>query len=205
MDARFRPVTEEMQRQVDEGLRPSIQTCVSWRGETVLDHAVGSDATPDSAYLLWSTTKPFVAVALLQLIDEGRAQLDDRVGKHIPEFACAGKEPCTIAQLLTHRGGFPDNSPERRRPLQPLLRDWDAAVAHVCQMEAVWEPGAERGYHPASGWFIVGELVRRLDGRPLAESLRSRVLEPAGIGPEGFSLGTPDRLTANASTRRIKM
>ena len=62
IDERFRPVAERMQSQVDQGLRPSIQVAVDWRGERVLDHAVGGGATPGSHYVLWSTTKPFVAL-----------------------------------------------------------------------------------------------------------------------------------------------
>ncbi len=37
------------------------------------------------------------------------------------------------------------------------------------------EPGRDRGYHPASGWIVLGEIIQRLDGRPLAEALRARV------------------------------
>jgi len=144
--------------------------------------------------VLWSSTKPFIAVALLQLIEEGRAALDDRVSRHIPEFGRNGKERATIVHLLTHRGGFPDSSPELRRGVALLTGDWDATLAHIYELPAVWEPGRDRGYHPSTGWFVLGELIQRLDGRPLAEALRARVLEPAGIEPDGFALGEPERL-----------
>ncbi len=183
-----------MRRQVAAGLRPSIQVAVNWRGELVFDEAWGDGATRESTYLLWSATKPFVAVALLQLIEEGRAELDDRVDKHFPEFGRHGKERATLAQLLSHRGGFPDNTPTLRRELWKRARDWNEALDFVCEMKAAWEPGSDRGYHPLSGWFVVGELVRRLDGRPLPEALRARVLEPLGIADAGFCLGEPERL-----------
>jgi len=194
---RMQGVIDEMQRQVDGGLRPSIQIAVDWRGETVLDTAVGTDATPDSHYLLWSTTKPAVALAVLSLVEEGAVSLDDRVSETLPEFGCNGKETATLAHLLTHRGGFPDNPPEIRRELFPIMRDWDAALSYVCAMQAAWEPGTDRGYHPFSGWLVLGEIVRRLDGRPLAESLRARVLEPAGIAKDAFSLGEPEGLSSS--------
>ncbi len=196
MDERFKPVLEEMQRQVDSGLRPSIQVAVDWRGEVVFEAACGEGATSDSCYLLWSSTKPFVALALLQLVEAGRARLDDSVAHYIPEFAQGGKKAATLAHVLTHRGGFPDNTPERHRPLRRVLHDFDAALAHVCAMPAVWEPGRDRGYHPFSGWVIVGELVQRLAGRPLTEVVRERVLEPAGIDAEAFALGDPERLAS---------
>ena len=193
IDPRFQPVVEEARRQVAEGLRPSLQLSVEWRGRRVLDFACG-DASPDSSYLLWSTTKPFVAVTLLQIVDEGGASLDDRVSRYLPEFGTGGKEKATLAHLLTHRGGFPDSSPELRRAAMRASKDWNEALAFVCGLPAAWEPGTDRGYHPFSGWLILGELVQRLDGRPLPESLRARVLDPLGIPEDGFSLGRPELL-----------
>lgn len=177
------------------GLRPSIQVAVDWRGELVFDEACGEGVSPDSCYLLWSSTKPFVAVALLQQIEEGRADLDDRIAKHIPEFARGGKESATIAHVLTHRGGFPGFGPAQRRELFGMLRDYDEALRFVFELEASWEPGTARGYHPFTGWLILAELIQRLDGRPLAEVLRERVLHPAGIADDAFSLGEPGRLS----------
>ncbi len=194
MSDRFDIVRREMRRQIDEGIRPSIQVAIDWRGEIVFDEAIGTDASPDSNYILWSSTKPLVAVALLQIIDEGGAKLRDRVRKYIPEFGTRGKELCTIAHLLSHRGGFPDSG-RRMTRLARSSRNWDEALTAVCNMEAQWEPGKDRGYHPTSSWFIVGELVQRLRDRPLFETLRERVLDPAGIAQDGFCLGNPEVLS----------
>jgi CubicO group peptidase (beta-lactamase class C family) len=195
MDDRFEGVIKEVRRQVDAGIRPSIQVAIDWRGSRVLDFAWGEDATPRSNYVLWSTTKPFIAVTLLQLVEEGRVQLDDRVSLYIPEFAVNGKEPVTLLHVLTHRGGFPGTSPEISRELSALAPSWKEAVAYVCQMATTWEPGTDRGYHPRTGWYVLGEVIQRVDDRPLPEVLRRRVLEPLGIPGDGFSLGEPDRLS----------
>jgi CubicO group peptidase (beta-lactamase class C family) len=206
MSDRFDALRREMQRQIEEGIRPSIQIAVDWRGELVFDEAAGADATPDSNYLLWSATKPLVAAALLQIIDEGGAKLRDRVRSYIPEFGVRGKQACTIAHLLSHRGGFPDSG-KWMAYLARFSRDWEEALAAVCNMEAEWEPGKDRGYHPSSSWFIVGELIQRLRDRPLWETLRERVLDPLGIAADGFSLGNPEVLSQPAmrvTTRREK-
>ena len=197
MSDRFDALRREMQRQIDEGIRPSIQVAIDWRGELVFDEAIGAGATPDSNYLLWSSTKPLVAVALLQIIDEGGAKLRDRVRRYMPEFGIRGKETCTIAHLLSHRGGFPDSG-RRLKTLGRYVRNWDKALAAVCDMEAQWEPGINRGYHPSSSWFIVGELIQRLRDRPLWETLREKVLDPVGIAADGFSLGNPEVLSQPA-------
>jgi CubicO group peptidase (beta-lactamase class C family) len=197
MSDRFDALRGEMQRQIDEGIRPSIQIAVDWRGEIVFDEAVGADASTDSNYLLYSSTKPLIAVALLQIIDEGKAKLRDRVRTYIPEFGVRGKESCTIVHLLSHRGGFPDTG-QRFESLGRFSRNWEEALAAVCDMEAQWEPGKDRGYHPSSSWFIVGELIQRLRDRPLWEVLRENVLDRVGIAADGFSLGTPELLSQPA-------
>jgi len=192
----FSELEAEMARQLASGLRPTLQIAVDWRGRRVFERAVGPDATVDSTYVLWSSTKPLVAVALLQLVDEGKLDLDTRVAQHIPDFGAHGKSRVTLAQLLSHRGGFPDNTPELGRALSRVSRSWDDALRFVCDMALAWEPGTDRGYHPSSAWFVAGELVQRLDGRPLADSLRARVLEPLAIPRDGFCLGRPQDLAA---------
>ncbi|MCP4007746.1 MAG: beta-lactamase family protein [bacterium] len=200
MDPNFTELRQEIQRQVSEGIRPSVQVAVNWRGKLVFDEACGEGATPESSYLLWSATKPLIAIALLQLVEEGAVDLDDRIDRTIPEFGQNGKERATLVHLLSHRGGFPDNSPSVRRELWKHARDWNAALDFVCKMKAAWKPGSDRGYHPMSGWFVVGELIRRLDGRELPHSLRERVLDPLGISEDGFCLGEPEKLLAAPMT-----
>jgi CubicO group peptidase (beta-lactamase class C family) len=200
----FTALEAEMARQLASGLRPTLQLAVDWRGHRVFERAVGPSASVDSTYVLWSSTKPFVAVALLQLVDEGKLALDSRIAEHVPEFGAHGKEAVTLAQLLSHRGGFPDNTPELRRGLARVSRSWDDALRFVCDMPLAWEPGTDRGYHPTSAWFVAGELVQRLDARPLAESLRARVLEPLGIPRDGFCLGRPQDLAAAPLTVRTR-
>ncbi|MFI5315587.1 MAG: serine hydrolase domain-containing protein [Myxococcota bacterium] len=196
MEPDWTPLEAEMSRQLASGLRPTLQIAVDWRGRRVFERALGPNATVDSTYVLWSSTKPLVAVALLQLVDEGKLALDARVSAHIPEFAAHGKHKVTLAQLLSHRGGFPDNTPERVREMSRVWRDWGDALRYVCDMPLAWEPGTDRGYHRSSAWFIAGELVQRLDGRALPDALRARVLEPLGVPRDGFSLGRPQDLAA---------
>ena len=186
----------EMARQLASGLRPTLQIAVDWHGRRVFERALGPGASADSTYVLWSSTKPFVAVALLQAVDEGKLALDTRIATHIPEFGAHGKDKVTLAQLLSHRGGFPDNTPELGRALGRVSRDWNEALRFVCDMALAWEPGTDRGYHPTSSWFIAGELLQRLDGRPLYDSLRARVLDPLGVPRDGFTLGRPEELSA---------
>lgn len=181
---------ELLERQRQEDLHNGAQLFVARRGQVLLDVAIG-DVRPgvplrtDSVMLWFSSTKPLTAVAIAQLWEAGKLGLDDRVQKHIPEFA-NGKEAATIRQVLTHTGGF-------RMANFPFLRyDWDTAIAKICQEPAEWEPGTAAGYHPLSGWSILGEIVRRVDGRPIEVYLREELFQPLGMKDSSLGI-SPER------------
>jgi CubicO group peptidase (beta-lactamase class C family) len=128
--------------------------------------------------MLWlSSTKPVTAVAVAQLWERGRLELDDPVARHVPEFAANGKERITLRHLLTHTGGI--RMPETGWP----QRSWEEIVARICAMkpEPRWTPGEKAGYHQTSSWFILGEVVQRLGGRPFPLYVRQEIFEPLGM------------------------
>jgi len=161
------------------GLHLGARLYVSLHGEAVTDAAMGEDRpgvplTFDHLMLWLSSTKPTTAVALAQLWEQGLLELDDPVARHIPEFAAQGKEGITLRHLLTHTAGL--RMLEVGWPEDP----WDEIIARVCAMrpEPRWEPGRKAGYHTASSWFILGEVVQRVDGRPFDRYVREEVFEP---------------------------
>jgi CubicO group peptidase (beta-lactamase class C family) len=167
---------------IREGLHLGAQIHVSLRGETVADAAVGENRpgeplTPDHLMLWLSSTKPVAAVALAQLWERGRLELDDPVARHIPEFAANGKEGITLRHLLTHTAGI--RTLNTGWPELP----WEEIVARLSAMkpEPRWVPGQKAGYHKASSWFILGEVIRRVDGRPFSAYVREEVFEPLGM------------------------
>jgi CubicO group peptidase (beta-lactamase class C family) len=60
---------------------------------------------------------------------------------------------------------------------------WEAIVARIAaaRPEPRWEPGRKAGYHTASSWFVLGEVIRRLAGRPFERAVREEVFEPLGM------------------------
>ncbi|HEY6300180.1 MAG TPA: serine hydrolase domain-containing protein [Candidatus Binatus sp.] len=88
------------------------QLYVSRDGKTVGDLAFGEARDgvamrPDTLMLWMSSIKPITAVAIAQMWERGKLELDDPVARHIPEFGAKGKERVTIRHVLTHTGGFP--------------------------------------------------------------------------------------------------
>jgi CubicO group peptidase (beta-lactamase class C family) len=164
------------------GLHLGAQLFVSLAGRTVADLAVGEarpgePLTPEHLMLWLSSSKPVTAILVAQLWEQGALELDDPVAAHWPAFAAGGKERVTIRHLLTHTGGI--------RTLETGWPDaeWDRTIAEICalKLEPRWRPGLKAGYHLASSWFILGELVRRLDGRPIDRCLREDLFEPLGM------------------------
>jgi len=168
-----------LEEQREQGLQDGAQLFVARKGQPLLDIAIGEaqPAVPlrtDSVMLWFSAGKPLTSVAIAQQIERGKLSLDDRIQSYIPEFT-NGKEAVTIRNVLTHTGGFPMNN-------FPFLRyDWDTAIQKICEEPAEWEPGTEAGYHPLSGWCILGEIVRRVDGRPIEVYLEEEIARPLGM------------------------
>jgi CubicO group peptidase (beta-lactamase class C family) len=171
---------------IEEGRRERLhlgaQLYVSRGGEPVADLAVGwarpgEELTPDHLMLWLSSTKPVTAVAITKLWEAGALALDDPIAAHVPAFAAGGKGGVTIRHALTHTGGF--RMAGTGWPDEP----WDEIVARICErkLEPRWVPGEKAGYHLTSSWFMLGEIARRLDGRPFDRFVRAEVLEPLGL------------------------
>jgi CubicO group peptidase (beta-lactamase class C family) len=193
---RLRAVEALFRQQLDEGLHPGASLAVYRHGRLALelygglaDRESGRPVTPETLFVLFSSTKPLSAVCLHVLLERGRFELDDPVARYWPDFAHNGKAAVTIRHVLTHSGGFPQQPPE----LPPgKWGDWNAVVRAMEEIELMWKPGQDTGYHPLNFGWVVGELVRRIDGRPIAQFLREEVTEPLGMNDT--YLGLPAEL-----------
>ncbi len=113
-DSRFAPLAEAFARLFDNPQERGAALCLEVGGETVVDLWGGvadkDGEQPwqrDTILNLFSCTKTFTAVAVLQLVAEGKLELDAPVAHYWPEFAAAGKAAISVRQLLCHRAGLP--------------------------------------------------------------------------------------------------
>ncbi len=195
---RFPQAYDVVQHGIEEGLHPGWQVCV-WRdGEVLVDDAFGEarpgrSMTSQSINMWMSATKPLVAVAFAQLWERGAVNLEEPVAQIIPEFAQGGKEGITFHHLLTHTGCFPQFS-ERDET-------WEETIARVCALplETECRPGETAAYHMSSSWYVLGEAIRRLDGRPVEEYLHDEIFVPLGM--ESWSLGLPEERMSTVADR----
>ena len=185
----FSKTIESLERGIESGLHLGAQIAVIKDGETVLNHACGENApdhslTTDHLMPWLSTCKPVTAVAVLQLVEQGRLNLDERVSEHVSEFGQGGKEAITIRQLLTHTGGFRDGD-----KISEHL-NWDQTIERICAvpLEADWTPGETAGYHIRGSWFILGELARRATGYEMNQIVQDEILSPIGLQDSWMAL-----------------
>src|SRR5690606_36041057 len=113
-DLRFEALRECFQELFEEGGQRGAAVCVMVGGETVVDLWAGSADNAgeqawhsDTLVNLFSCTKTLTAVAAMQLVDEGKLQLDAPVARLWPEFGASGKQDITLRQLLSHQAGLP--------------------------------------------------------------------------------------------------
>lgn len=192
-DLRFEAVRDQFAALFEDSQERGAALCVQVGGETVLDLWAGTADKDgqqawhsDTLLNLFSCTKTYAAVTALQLVGEGKLDLDAPVARLWPEFAAAGKERITLRHLLSHRAGLP----AIREPLPAeALYDWDAMTTALAAEQPWWTPGEGHGYAPITYGWLVGELIRRVDGRGPGESIVARVARPLGLD---FHVGLDD-------------
>jgi CubicO group peptidase (beta-lactamase class C family) len=156
----------------------AAQLCVLHHGEPLLDVTVR--CSPDSLFLLWSTGKPLTAMAVHLLEERGMLDLDDPVRRFWPEYGRGGKAEVTVRHVLRHASGAPLSTGSVLGDAM-AARSWDVSVRAAAHAKARYPVGGAPVYHIMSYGFILGELVRRVDGRDLPEFLQAEILGPAGM------------------------
>jgi CubicO group peptidase (beta-lactamase class C family) len=130
----------------------------------------------DTMVNAYSVGKPVVALRLLQLVQRGPIDLDDRADRWWPELL-AGQKGATVRDVLCHRAGVP----AIREPLaNDALWNWGAMCASIAATDPWWEPGTRHAYHTNTYGHLVGELARRIDGRLPGTWLREEIAGPLG-------------------------
>ncbi|HUR48068.1 MAG TPA: serine hydrolase [Acidimicrobiales bacterium] len=149
----------------------------AWAG--VLHAERPDQVTEDSRFQIGSITKVFTTALLMQLVDEGKLDLDTPVVTYLPEFKLADAEATqkiTTRHLLAHINGIPGD-------WFPDLGDSATAeqfVATLADFELAHPVGQHFDYSN-SGFTVAGRLVEVLTGQPWGEVLSERIIEPLGI------------------------
>ena len=168
--------------------------CVYLNGESVVDLWGGwysddheREWDRNTLVNVFSTTKGLAAFCAHRLIEQGLLDVDQPVAHYWPEFAAAGKESIPVRMLLNHQAGM---AAVRRPLVMEDMYSWETMTAALAEQEPWWTPGERHGYHALTYGWLVGEVVRRIDGRSLGTYWREEFAAPLGLdahigtGPE---------------------
>jgi CubicO group peptidase (beta-lactamase class C family) len=188
---------------------------IAHRGTTVYQRAAGfADrearrlVQPDTIFRFASLTKPMVSAAALALVDQGKLSLDDAVTRWIPEFhprLADGRAPTiTVRHLLTHTSGLSyafqeeAHGPYHQANVSDGLDQPGLSLAEnlkrLASVPLLFEPGTNFQYSLALD--VIGEVLARVEGKPLAEVIATLVTEPLGMRDTGFGIRDRKRLAA---------
>ena len=184
-DERFLPLKEAFAANFADGLEVGASLALLRHGQPMVDIWAGY-ADPqrtqawdrDTIVPVASITKIAVALSLLMLVDRGLVDLDATVATYWPEFAAGGKSRVTVREAMSHRAGVPGFDPPVAYEAQ---HDWAGITRHIAAEQHWFGGDSVLCYHVLTYGLILGEIVRRVDGRGPAAFFREEVAERAGI------------------------
>jgi serine beta-lactamase-like protein LACTB len=181
---------------------PAVSGAVALGGKMVFSDGAGLidlenqvPATGASVYNIGSVSKVITAIAVMQLMERKRVDLDDDIRKYVPEFPDKGVK-ITIRHLLTHTSGirhyrdkdFPGTPDDEN--MQPIKR-WQDGLRFFAQDPLLFPPGKYYSYSSYAVNLLQG-VVEKASGQPFEEYLRQHVWGPAGMASASFDI--PDRI-----------
>ena len=221
---RLQRVDQFIERLQREHKLAGAVTLVARRGKLVSLQALGyADLESrramrvDDLFHLQSMTKPIATAVALQLMEQGRLDLQDPVAKFLPEFVdmrvavarpdAPGRVPVarqiTVLDLLTHRAGFAGGLPPRDSPAERLFREaqktlpadddftLEQYVKHLATSPLDAQPGAAFRYGPAT--TVLGRVIEVVSGQSLDVAFRERVFKPLGMTDTFFAVPEAQR------------
>ncbi|MEV6583473.1 serine hydrolase domain-containing protein [Streptomyces sp. NPDC051582] len=205
-DQEFPQLTPAVARQLDDAVRkvmseakvPGVMVSLSAPGKGsyvrafgVADKATGAPIRTDMNMRIGSVTKTFTVTALLQLVDQGKARLDDPIGKYVA--GVPNGDRITLRQLADMRSGLFNYSEDEgffkaltsdpRRPFTP-----QELLAYSFKHPVLFQPGA-KFYYCNTNLILLGLVVEKQSGQRLNDYINQKVVRPAGLHHTLFPVG----------------
>lgn len=191
-DDRFESLAKILERQLEADYDLGASLAIAVDGEIVLDLWGGwadEERTKpweaDTITNLWSTTKTMTAMCSLLLMERGTLDPDATVASYWPEFGQNGKEDIRVRHIMSHTSGV---SAWAQPVTTDDVLDDEGATARLATQAPWWEPGTASGYHALNQGHLVGEVIRRIDGRGLKQFFAEEIAGPLDAD---FTIGSP--------------
>ena len=195
--ARLDREIERVYRQSDApGLAVAVvkdQEILYAQGFGVLNLETGGEVTPRTLFHMASVTKPFVATAIMQLVEQGKLSLDDRIVDHLPYFEMKDEryDTLTIRQFLTHSSGMPDVEDYHWDKPEYDEGALERYVRSIADRELLFEPG-ERFTYSNLAFEVLGDLIAKVSGQSFADYVKENILLPLGMNDSSILIRDVD-------------
>ncbi len=203
-------IEEHVPSMMRKARMPGFAIAIVQDGETIYAQGFGArdlenglPATPDTLFGIGSITKSFVAIAILQLAEQGKLDIDDPVSKHIPFELGQPDAPIRIRHFLTHSPGFPSLATSSILLNRGLGEDVGVPMASAddffrfvngAKDEIEFAP-AEHFFYNNAAWRMLGAIVQEVSGVPFHEYVTDNVIRPLGMQRTTFDT---DRLFSDS-------
>jgi len=164
--------------------------------------AVRETSTPvdtDTLFNIGSTSKTFVAAAVMKLVDDGKVKLDSPVVQYLPDFKMADPryKDITVRMLLDHQSGLPGTTSANDVGYAVNPDFYEQLLANYAHSHLKADPGFAAPYCN-DGFSVAEMLVAKVSGQKYVDYLTSKILQPLGLSRTGVSVGArPDAGIAN--------
>ncbi len=178
------------------------------------DPKTGTPMTRDSLFRIYSMTKPITGIALMQLYEQGKWQLDDPITKYAPELAnlkvltfkdgkpvmkggkpvlADSSRPATMREIMSHTAGFgyglggddPVNTAFRDQKVL-LSKNLDEMITKIAGIPLIYDPGTRWSYSVSVD--IQGYIVQKISGQKFGDYLKTNIFTPLGMNETSFIL-----------------
>lgn len=182
-----------LSREMRERRIPGVQATVVKNGKIVLSVSLGTadlqhsvPVTKQTVFPIYSCTKAFTGVAIMQLVEDGKLDLSAPISRYLDEVPESWR-PITVKQLLTHVSGLPNIV----RLLDPITNGMPAGVTE----EDLWQKTkslpmlsatGERFSYNQTNYALLGKIIDKLRGKPFAEVFKSDQFQVARMQRTGF-------------------
>jgi CubicO group peptidase (beta-lactamase class C family) len=185
VSARADAIDDYLQRQMQKNHIPGLSLAVVRNGKIVKIKGYGmanleweQPATPDTAFQIASSTKPFTGTALMLLVEDGKLSLEDKISKYLPD-APAAWQNITIRQLAVHSSGITNKvQANRNASIEEFVK-----AAYPLPLE--YEPGAKSAYG-LTDFIVLTHIIEKVSGQTLTNFLNNRIFKPLGMSSTQF-------------------
>ncbi|HLO14561.1 MAG TPA: serine hydrolase domain-containing protein [Anaerolineales bacterium] len=185
---------------VDSGTPPGLSVVVVKDGEIVYDKAFGFadgprnvKATSDTVYHWWSMTKIPTAIAIMQLQEQGKLNIDDDVTEYLPWFKVnypsSASPAISIRNLLQHTSGLPDTIPAMVGWVHyddSTRNQTEVLKKHLPEFNKLkFEPGTKAVYSNLN-YMVLGAIIESVSGQTYESYITENILQPLGMSDTSF-------------------